>query len=133
MFLGETTNKKSVGQTGEELACKHLESLRFEILERNIREKFGEIDILAKTLDGRLHFVEVKTISAGYAGASGMTPEDNLSAQKLTKMKKMAEWYANAHPELFGDKGWQIDLVAISMGVPGRGEKSDIKFYPSIA
>jgi len=133
MFHGGTTNKKSIGQIGEELASDYLESCGYKVLGRNIREKFGEIDILTMSADGRLHFVEVKTISAGYADYSGMVPEDNLSAQKLNKMKKMAEWYANGHPELVGGGGWQIDLIAISFGDSGKGEKSDIKFYPNIA
>lgn len=127
------TSKKSIGNLGEDLACEHLKSLKYEILKRNIREKFGEIDILAKSADRKLHFVEVKTISMGYADYSGMTPEDNLSSAKLRKMKKMAEWYANAHPELFGDKGWQIDLVAISMDDQGSGGKNKITLYLNIA
>ena len=129
---GEVSNKKSIGQTGEDLACDYLKSLKYAVLDRNIREKFGEIDILAKSKDGRLHFVEVKTISAGYADYSGMAPEDNLSAAKLIKMKKMAEWYANGHPEIVGDKGWQIDLVAICAGTAEK-ERNEIRLYPNIA
>lgn len=130
--MSEEANKKSVGQLGEDLTADHLRGLGWQIIERNVREKFGEIDILAKTADGRLHFVEVKTISEGYAEYSGMAPEDNLSRNKLMKMKKMAEWYANGHPELFGDKGWQIDLVAISLSDEKEGEGS-VKLYSNIA
>lgn len=130
---GGILNKKSIGQAGENAACDYLGSLKYSVLGRNIREKFGEIDILAKSGDGRLHFVEVKTISSGYADYSGMAPEDNLSAAKLKKMKKMAEWYANNHPELIDGGGWQIDLVAISIDAPGGEGRSDIKFYPNIA
>jgi putative endonuclease len=132
MFHGETINKKSVGQLGEDLTASHLASKGWKIIEKNVREKFGEIDILAKTADGRLHFVEVKTISKGYADYSGMTPEDNLSREKLGKMKKMAEWYANKHPELIGDGGWQIDLAAISLS-DGKAGNSEIKLYSNIA
>lgn len=129
-MAGESS-KKAVGGLGEELACEYLKSLKYEILGRNIREKFGEVDILARTPDGCLHFVEVKTISAGYAGASGMAPEDNLSQAKLRKMKKMAEWHANAHPELLGENGWQIDLVAVFAEDVEKG--GEINFYTNIA
>lgn len=132
MFHGETTNKKSVGQLGEDLTAGHLAGKGWQIIERNVREKFGEIDILAKTADGRLHFVEVKTISKGYADYSGMAPEDNLSRAKLIKMKKMAEWYANGHPELINGAGWQIDLVAISLSEGGAGD-DEVKLYSNIA
>ncbi len=127
--MNEVSDKSSLGTVGEDLTCKYLKSQRFEILGRNIREKFGEIDVLAKGLDGTLHFVEVKTISAGYAAISGMAPEDNLSRAKLGKMKKIAEWYANAHPELVGKGGWQMDLVAVSVSDDG---KSEINFYPNL-
>ncbi len=130
--MSEEVNKKSVGQLGEDLTANHLAAKGWQILERNVREKFGEIDILAKTADGRLHFVEVKTISKGYADYSGMAPEDNLSRSKLMKMKKIAEWYANRHPELFGSGGWQIDLVAVSLPDDKAGE-GEVKLYSNIA
>ena len=130
--MGEDVNKKSVGQFGEDLTANHLAAKGWQIIERNVREKFGEIDILAKTADGRLHFVEVKTISKGYADYSGMAPEDNLSRAKLIKMKKMAGWYANRHPELVGEKGWQIDLVAVSLLDEKAGE-GEVKLYLNIA
>ncbi|MDO8504442.1 MAG: YraN family protein [Candidatus Liptonbacteria bacterium] len=119
-----------VGKAGEDLAAEYLTNKGYSILERNIREKFGEIDILAKDKKGTVHFVEVKTISAGYADYSGMAPEDNLSAAKLRKMKKICDWYANGHKELVS-RGYQIDLIAIRLGE--SGDKNEIKFYSNVA
>ncbi|ELI0034280.1 YraN family protein, partial [Campylobacter coli] len=46
------------GILGEDKACDFLKKQKFEILKRNFRSKFGEIDIIAKK-DGILHFIEV--------------------------------------------------------------------------
>ncbi|TSC59764.1 MAG: putative endonuclease [Parcubacteria group bacterium LiPW_15] len=121
--------EKSLGQRGEDLAAKYLVGLGHKILGRNIREKFGEIDVLASDGGGVIHFVEVKTISAGYADWSGMEPEDNLSRAKLQKMKKMADWYMGSHPELAGD--CQLDLLAIK--IEEKDGESSARFYPNIA
>ena len=130
--MGGDNDKQSVGKLGESLVARYLEGRGWQIIGRNIREKFGEIDILAKAADGMLHFVEVKTISRGYAEYSGMSPEDNLSRKKLLKMKKIADWYANSRPELIGVAGWQIDLAAVRMDEEGSGG-DEIKFYGNVS
>ena len=52
--------RRRLGQLGEQLAAEHLVRLGFEIVERNYRTRWGELDIVA--FDGRtLAFCEVKT------------------------------------------------------------------------
>jgi len=129
MYMEHTSKiNLSIGQLGEGLAAEYLVSLGYKILGRNIREKFGEIDVLARDGGGVIHFVEVKTISAGYADFSGMEPEDNLSRAKLQKMKKMADWYMGSHSELTGD--YQLDLVAIK--IEEKSGENLMRFYPNI-
>ena len=49
-----------LGKRGEDVACHVLEELGLDVLERNIRNRHGEIDIIAR--DGMtLCFIEVKT------------------------------------------------------------------------
>ena len=51
---------RELGRAGEELAGEHLRRLGFRVLERNVRTREGEIDLIA--FDGRtLVFAEVKT------------------------------------------------------------------------
>ena len=52
------------GATGEELACRYLESLGYTIHERNWRYGHLEIDIIAQW-GGTLVIAEVKTRSSG--------------------------------------------------------------------
>ncbi len=51
--------KKEEGKEGEDLAVKTLKKKGYRIIERNYRNLFGEIDIIAEE-DGYLVFVEVK-------------------------------------------------------------------------
>lgn len=39
------------GILGEDKACEFLKKQKFEILKRNFRSKFGEIDIIAKKME----------------------------------------------------------------------------------
>ena len=51
------------GRLGEQLTAEYLEEKGYEIVERNFKCRFGEIDIIAQN-DRYLAFVEVKTRSA---------------------------------------------------------------------
>lgn len=51
------------GALGEKLAAKHLKQHGCKILEKNYKNKLGEIDIIARD-GGEVVFVEVKTRSA---------------------------------------------------------------------
>ena len=50
-----------IGALGEQYACRFLEQLGYEILERNWRHVKDEIDLIA-THEGQLIIVEVKTL-----------------------------------------------------------------------
>lgn len=81
------SNKKT-GNEAESLVCEWLAGSGFELIERNWRTKFCEIDIIAKKND-RLYFVEVKhRRQAGQGGGiAAITP------RKLRQMKFAAEYY----------------------------------------
>jgi len=50
----------AVGKAGEEVAIQYLRQQGYQVLERNYRCRFGEIDLIAR--DGStLAFIEVKT------------------------------------------------------------------------
>ena len=49
-----------LGRRGENVSCRVLRELGLDVLERNVRNRYGEIDIIAR--DGMtLCFIEVKT------------------------------------------------------------------------
>ncbi|MBI2623285.1 MAG: YraN family protein [Candidatus Liptonbacteria bacterium] len=117
--------KSEIGKLGEEIACKSLSKKGYRVLERNYRKPWGELDIVAKSPNGTLVFVEVKTMREGR-----LQPEDQMSRAKIAKMRRTCSLFANEHAELFRDKrGWRIDLVAITLLDDG-GE--DIRHYENV-
>lgn len=90
----------------ENKACKFLENSGYEIVERNFRKKFGEIDIIAKKGE-ILHFVEVKSTNKKYEVAYRITP------LKFQKIIKTAQFYMQKFA-LSND--FQIDLVCVKGG-----------------
>lgn len=87
-----TSKTQKIGETGEEKAAVYLRSRGFAIVGRNIANKYGEIDIVAKK-GGTYYFFEVK------AGKKGgwINPAENLTKTKLRKVLVSAEHYALVH------------------------------------
>ena len=84
--------RKDLGIDGENLAAKYLESLGYSILERNIRHRLGEIDIVAE-YEGHLIISELKSRSSGKIDSSlSVTPA------KRTKLRKLSEVFITRHP-----------------------------------
>lgn len=93
------------------MAAEYLIGKGCTILERQHRKPWGELDIIAKTGDGTLVFVEVKAMGAG---GGAFTPEGNMTAAKVMKTKRAALAYANQNPKLSA-KGWRIDVIAVDL------------------
>jgi putative endonuclease len=75
------------GKLGEEIAAQYLCGKHYLILIRNHREKFDEIDIIARHSDGTLIFCEVKTINGTHERYSDFfMPEDHLDQRKIKKL-----------------------------------------------
>ena len=105
-----------IGEIGEDLAEKWLISRGFDIVERNYREKWGEIDIIAKK-DKQIRFVEVKAVS--YETKKDLEdavirgtwrPEENVHRSKLTKLSRAIETWMEKY-KYRGD--FQIDVVTV--------------------
>jgi putative endonuclease len=81
--------RQHLGRTGEDLALAHLERLGYELVVRNHRTRWGEIDLVVH--DGRtLVFAEVKTRRAT---GSGRGPWEALHERKRTQVRRMAAAY----------------------------------------
>ena len=80
-----------LGQSGEELAADHLARRGFQILDRNYRTRWGELDIVA--FDGRaLVFCEVKSRTAEPRYGA---PFEALHPAKRAQVRRMARaWLA---------------------------------------
>ncbi len=110
-----------IGQFGEDLACEYLVNKGYKILQRNYRKPWGEIDIIGRAKDGTLVFFEVKALAD--EGGAGLAPEDNVTAAKLVKLRRVCAAFVAKNPDLVNEKkGWRIDLVAIALKSIGEPE-----------
>ena len=115
------TDKQALGKWGEQRAAEFLKRRGYEIIERNARTKYGEIDLVvshsesdfsASDFASEEHkpvivFVEVKTRSSMSFGY----PEQAIDARKQEHMLSAALAYLQEHPQLGDD--WRIDVIAI--------------------
>ena len=83
-----TQSRRVLGETGEELAARYLEAQGLRLLERNVRLRGGELDIVAR--DGPvLVFVEVRTRRGTRFG----TPEESVDRRKQERLARLAREY----------------------------------------
>jgi putative endonuclease len=107
------TYRSNFGKLGENKACEYLVDKGFKVIERNYKENWGEIDIIAIAPDKTLVFVEVKTTMD--SGPDSITPENQMTASKIKKFKRTASLYAGHNQKLVDDsRGWRLDLVALT-------------------
>jgi putative endonuclease len=94
------------GEEAEARACVFLESKGLEIIERNYRCRFGEIDIVAR-IGGAIVFVEVRArTSEAYGGAAG-----SITAAKRKRLLAAARHYLARHG---GHRECRFDVVLMS-------------------
>lgn len=81
-------NTRKIGAEMEEKAAVYLQQMGMEILERNFRDRQGEIDIIGRQ-DGYLVFVEVKYRSGKGQGS----PQEAVDFRKQRQICRVADFY----------------------------------------
>ena len=112
-----TTQKIKLGQIGEEAAVAFLKRQGYHILERNFRNKLGEIDIIAKD-DDMICFVEVKTRKSEAFGS----PFESVTATKQRKIIHVALSYLKAKGREESKARFDVVAVFLEEGSPERIE-----------
>jgi putative endonuclease len=104
-------SRAEIGALGEQLAVEHLTSLGLEVLDRNWRCRYGELDVIAADRPTRtVVFVEVKTRTSDRFGGvrEAVTPD------KVRRLRRLAGLW------LAGNGGcWaavRIDVVGVRIG-----------------
>lgn len=98
--------RRILGQKGEELAGLFLQEKGYQILDKNVRSRQGEIDIIA--LDGHtLVFVEVRTRTRSTYGSA----EESVTWRKRNKLRELALSYLRSHSQSVPT--FRMDVIAI--------------------
>lgn len=99
-------NKRNTGKQYESLAAEYLQSQGMVILERNYRDRTGEIDLIGR--DGEfLVFVEVKYRRDLRTG----DPAEAVTARKQQRIRRTAQYYLYSHR--CGNVPCRFDVVSI--------------------
>jgi putative endonuclease len=136
--MDNRTDKRRLGDGGEELVVEHLSKNGYKILERNYLRKWGELDIVAQK-DEILHFIEVKSVSrdtdsfcvnppelsAGRETEDEYRPEDNMHPWKLQRLRRIIQTYLLDKDD---DIEWQFDLATVYIA----GDKHKIHFEEDV-
>jgi putative endonuclease len=117
-----TDPRRTLGARGEDLAARHLEARGLEVVERNYRTRYGELDIVAR--DPRfLVFCEVKTRIArdGTPAGDVLGPFAAIGARKQRQVRAMArEWLAGGRLEGRRPPEMRFDAIGISFDAAGQ-------------
>ncbi|MGB5966114.1 MAG: YraN family protein [Sulfurimonadaceae bacterium] len=95
---------RAKGTLAEEKACQYLRSQGFDIVDRNVYSKFGEIDVIAMK-DEVLHFIEVKSANDYESAVQNITP---------TKMHRFLQTVASYQKKHHLDIDHCIDGVIVT-------------------
>ena len=107
------SQNKSVGAFGEKVVVDFLQSHGATIIDRNWRIKEGEIDIIARSADGTLAFVEVKTRTSVAFGH----PLESIGKEKALRLQRLALAWLVTH-QAFGCD-YRIDCAAVLISTDG--------------
>jgi putative endonuclease len=119
-------NNFSLGEKGEQLACDYLVNNKYQIINKNIRVKNNEIDIIAHDHShNELVFIEVKTRSSDSFG----TPAMAVTKQKLNSMNFVARNFLKQHD---CNLDYRFDIIAISYFRKGINTKPKIEHFESV-
>ncbi|MEE3850686.1 YraN family protein [Gordonia sp. LSe1-13] len=98
-----------IGRLGEDLAADHVRSLGWSVLERNWRNRFGELDLIAADGD-ELVVVEVKTRASRVFN----DPFAAVTPLKLARMRRLIrQWLADNR-----DRWWsriRFDVISVQL------------------
>ena len=113
-----TVARRRTGQIAEDLVAEYLAAEDWEIVERNARTRYGELDIVAR--DGRvLVFVEVKGARAG-AEHGPERPICSIDFRKQRRVRRLATAWISERRDQPHYADIRFDAVGVILDAEGR-------------
>lgn len=106
--------RRSAGVRAEEAAARALQRLGYRVRARNVRFRFGELDLVCEHR-GALVFVEVKARSGSEHGH----PLEAVTPHKQRQLVRLAEAYVQALRQR-PPPACRFDVVAVDLGPDGK-------------
>jgi putative endonuclease len=104
-----------LGERAEAVAAAWLQARGWTILARRWRCPDGELDLVARDLDGVLVAIEVKVRQTARAG----DPLESVDRHRLRRLRTALGRFRSEVPGAAGE-GFRVDLVALRPGGEGR-------------
>lgn len=110
------TDRPSLARTGEDLAAEHLARRGYEVVARNARTRYGEIDVIAHR-PGLLVFVEVKTRRRDGGAGSAL---EAIDRRKTVRVRRLAAAWLAETPGRPRAEDLRFDVIAVTTDASGR-------------
>lgn len=108
-----TASSKASGDFYEAVAARYLTKHGVRLIDKNVRFRGGEIDLIGYDGD-TLVFFEVRYRAAG----SQTSAAESVSASKQQRLVRSAKTYLHRHS--LWDTNARIDVIAIAPGIVSR-------------
>jgi len=110
------------GKAQELQAARHLQSQGLQLVSRNYRSRFGEIDLIM-TDSKTLVFVEVRyRRNNSYGDAI-----DSVTTSKQKRIRLTAAYYLQSHPRLQHSR-CRFDVIGLSHAPAANGNAGQLRF-----
>ncbi|TNM62479.1 YraN family protein [Streptomyces sp. NP160] len=115
-------SRREVGERGERLAEAHLVAGGAQVLDRNWRCRWGELDLVVRDGDA-LVGVEVRTRRTTASG----TPLESVTPLKVARLRRLLGLWCAEHPGRARTGELRLDVVGVLLDRAGGAEVQHVR------
>ena len=120
------TDAQTLGRYAEDLAANYLVSIGWRVLARNVRNQYGELDIVAADMKEKdLVIVEVRCRTKNKI----QDAIESIDRRKMRALLKASNEYIDA---INWQRFWRIDLIAVTVDEKDRLDDWELQHVKDI-
>jgi len=112
------TDKRKIGDIGENAVADKLISCGHVILDRNYLKPWGELDVVSK-YGNCIHFIEVKTVTRVTGQFGDYEAFENIHRWKRQRLSRIIQTYL-LDKRIGEGTDWQIDVYSVTLDSQGN-------------